>query len=201
MKLLYNPISPFARMCVITAREVGLKSLEIIGVETLSVTSANPEIVRHNPLGRIPTLITNHGHSIHDSRVICEYFAHHAGNKSVLPDEPVKRFRILTLQALGQGMADTAVALRYETATRPESLRWRELIDRNRERLTAACKDLEEHWANELKEVTLGSITVAAALAYVDFRHGDLGWRDNNQKLADWFGRFSARPSMAPVTA
>ena len=125
MKLLYNPISPFARMCVITAREVGIKSLEIIGVETLSVTSANAEVARHNPLGRIPTLITNHGHPIHDSRVICEYFAHHAGNKSVLPDEPVKRFRILTLQALGQGMADTAVALRYETATRPESLRWR----------------------------------------------------------------------------
>jgi glutathione S-transferase len=91
------------------------------------------------------------------------------------------------------------VALRYETATRPESLRWRELIDRNRERLIAVCKDLEEHWITELKEVTLGSIAVAAALAYVDFRHSDLGWRDNNQRLADWFGRFSARPSMAPV--
>jgi glutathione S-transferase len=201
MKLLYNPISPFARMCVITAREVGLRSLDIVAVEGLSVISANAEVARHNPLGRIPTLITDHGHPMHDSRVICEYIAHRAGNKSVLPDEPVKRFRILTLQALGQGMADTAVALRYETASRPEALRWRELIDRNRQRLTAACKDLEEHWITELKEVTLGSIAVAATLAYVDFRHGNLGWRDNNQRLSDWFGRFSARPSMAPVAA
>ena len=201
MKLLYNPISPFARMCVITAREVGLKSLDIVAVESMSLISANTEVVRHNPLGRIPTLITDHGHPMHDSRVICEYIAHRAGNTSVLPDEPVKRFRVLTLQALGQGMADTAVALRYETASRPETLRWGELIDRNRQRLAAACKDLEEHWTTELKEVTLGSISVAAALAYLDFRHGDLGWRNNNQRLSDWFSRFSARPSMAPVAA
>jgi glutathione S-transferase len=199
MKLLYNPISPFARMCVITAREVGLKGLEIIPVEGMSITSANAEVAKHNPLGRIPTLITDHGRPIHDSRVICEYIAHHAGNKAVLPDEPVKRFRILTLQALGQGMADTAVALRYETASRPENLRWRELVDRQRQRLLSACKDLNEHWMGELKEVTLGSIAVAATLAYTDFRHGDLGWRDTNPKLADWFGRFAERPSMGPV--
>jgi glutathione S-transferase len=201
MKLLYNPVSPYARMCVITAREVGIKNLEIVTIEGLSVTSPNAEVVKHNPLGRIPTLITDHGHPMHDSRVICEYFAHRAGNKSVLPDEPVKRFRILTLQSLGQGMADLAVALRYETASRPESLRWRELIDRNRQTLVAACADLDAHWIAELKEVTMGSISVAAALAYVDFRHGDLNWRDGSGRLADWFGRFSARPSMAPVAA
>jgi len=199
MKLLYSPISPFARMCVITAREVGLKSMEIVPVEGLSITNANAEIVKHNPLGRIPTLITDHGRPMHDSRVICEYIAHHAGNKSILPDEPVKRFRMLTLQSLGHGMAEAAVALRYESAVRPESLRWRELIDRHRQRLVAACEDLDKHWIAELREVTLGNISVAAALAYMDFRHSDLAWRDGNQRLTEWFGQFSARPSMAPV--
>jgi hypothetical protein len=43
---------------------------------------------------------------------------------------------------------------------------------------------------------TLGSISVAAALAYIDFRHGDLGWRNGRSKLADWFADFSSRPSM-----
>jgi glutathione S-transferase len=200
MKLLYNPISPFARMCLITAYELGLsKVLEIVQVEGMSPAVANAEVVKHNPLGRIPTLITDHGHAMHDSRVICEYFAHRAGNKSLLPDEPVRRFRILTLQSLGQGMADTAVALRYELAARPEAARWRELIERNQHRLITACDDLEAHWLNELRETTLGSISIAAALAYIDFRHDDLGWRDNHPMLTDWFGRFSARPSMSPA--
>jgi glutathione S-transferase len=198
MKLLYNPISPFARMCLITARELGLSSaLEIIQIDGMSPAVPNAEVVKHNPLGRIPTLITDHGHAVHDSRVICEYFAHRAGNKSLLPDEPVRRFRVLTLQSLGQGMAETAVALRYELAARPEPARWSELIERNRDRLTAACDDLEAHWLIELGETTLGSIAVAAALSYIDFRHGNLGWRDHHPKLADWFSRFSTKPSMS----
>ena len=140
------------------------------------------------------------GPADHDSKLRLAPFVQPDGTPMV-PDEPVKRFRILTLQSLGQGMADLAVALRYETASRPEGLRWRELIDRNRQTLVAACADLDAHWIAELKEVTMGSISVAAALAYVDFRHGDLNWRDGSGRLADWFGRFSARPSMAPVAA
>lgn len=198
MKLLYNSISPFARMCLITARELGLDhALQIVHIEGTSPAVPKPEVVKHNPLGRIPTLITDHGHAMHDSRVICEYFTHHAGNKSLLPDEPVRRFRILTLQSLGQGMAEMAVALRYELAARPETLRWRDLVEGHRQRLISACDDLENHWLAELEETTLGTIAVAAALTYIDFRHGDLGWRDNHPKLAEWFGRFSARPSMS----
>jgi glutathione S-transferase len=196
MKLLYNPISPFARMCLITARELGIDGLEIIRIEGLFPAKPTAEVVKHNPLGRVPTLLTNHGHAIHDSRVICEYFAHHAGDKSLLPDEPVKRFRVLTLQSLGQGMAEVAVAMRYELALRPEGARWSELVEGNRARLFAACDDLERQWPNELMTTTLGSISVAAALAYIDFRHGDLGWRNGRSKLADWFADFSSRPSM-----
>jgi glutathione S-transferase len=197
MKLLYNPISPFARMCLITARELGLDhAVKIVEIEGMSPAVPNAETVKHNPLGRIPALITDHGHAVYDSRVICEYLAHRAGNKSLLPDEPVKRFRVLTLQALGQGMAEAAVALRYELATRPEAARWQEFAERNRSRLIAACDDLERHWTGELKETTLGSIAVAASLAYIDFRHGSIGWRDGHPGLAGWFEAFRLRPSM-----
>jgi glutathione S-transferase len=199
MKLIYNSISPFARMCLITARELRLdKVLELIPMEGMSPQAPKPELLHYNPLGRVPALITDHGHAIHDSRVICEYFTHRAGNKSLLPDEPVRRFRILTIQSLGQGMAEIAVAMRYELAARPDSARWPELVLGHQQRLAAAWDDLEQHWIKEVKEVTLGSIAVAAALAYVDFRHGQLGWRTHHPKLAEWFAQFSARPSMAP---
>jgi glutathione S-transferase len=197
MKLLYSPISPFARMCLITARELGIdRDIEIMRIEGMTPAAPKAEVVTHNPLGRIPTLLTNHGHAIYDSRVICEYLIHHAGNKSLLPDEPVKRFRILTLQALGQGIAEAAVTLRYELAARPETAKWPELMERQRQRIMAACDELEKRWASELRNATVGSIAVAAALAYINFRHGDLGWQTAHPKLAEWFAGTAAKPSM-----
>jgi glutathione S-transferase len=183
-------------MCLLTAHELGIA--RDLKVEQIVVTpiAANPELTQVNPLGRIPTLVTDHGHALHDSRVICEYLCHRAGDKKLLPDEPVKRFRVLTVQALGQGMSDAAVSLRYETATRPEGLRWSDLIARLRLRLISACDDLEANWIRDLGEVTAGAIAIGAAASYMDFRHGDLDWRENHPKLAQWFTSFSARPAM-----
>lgn len=197
MRLLYSAASPFARMCLVTAHELGMaRELTIEQVVGSSPIVAHPELTKVNPLGRIPTLVTDHGHALHDSRVICEYLCHRAGDKKLLPDEPVKRFRVLTIQALGQGMGDAAVALRYESATRPETLRWKELIGRHRLRLIQACADLEANWLKELEEITAGAIAVGAVASYMDFRHGDLDWRKDHPKLAQWFKAFSGRPSM-----
>jgi glutathione S-transferase len=197
MKLLYSAASPFARMCLITAHELGMAdNLTIEPLEGVSPTVAHPQLTKVNPLGRIPALVTNHGHALHDSRVICEYLCHRAGDKKLLPDEPVKRFRVLTVQALGQGMADAAVQLRYEVATRPEGLRWNELIARLKGRLITACDDLEANWMKDLAELTLGTIAVGATAGYLDFRHADLDWRHNHPRLTEWFKSFAERPAM-----
>jgi glutathione S-transferase len=42
----------------------------------------------------------------------------------------------------------------------------------------------------------IGTISVACALGYLDFRYPDEGWRDARPKLAAWYERFAARPSM-----
>jgi hypothetical protein len=50
MKLLYNPISPFARMCLFTARELGLSSaLEIIHIEGITTSVPNAYDVKNKP--------------------------------------------------------------------------------------------------------------------------------------------------------
>ena len=43
---------------------------------------------------------------------------------------------------------------------------------------------------------TLGSISVACALGYLDLRFGDMGWRDKRPKLAKWFLQTSKLPSI-----
>ena len=45
--------------------------------------------------------------------------------------------------------------------------------------------------------VDLSTISVGAALGYVDFRLAALEWRSDHPALASWFDGFSRRPSMA----
>jgi glutathione S-transferase len=48
--------------------------------------------------------------------------------------------------------------------------------------------------------VDIGTISVACALAYLDFRYSDEGWRDSRSRLAVWFEKFAQRPSMSETT-
>ena len=91
--------------------------------------SPHAKVISDSPLGKIPTLVLEDGTALYDSRVICEYLAGLAPDKGLLPASGEARWRCLTLQALGQGLADAAVNLRYETALRPEDKRWSDWIE------------------------------------------------------------------------
>ncbi|MGI9482185.1 MAG: glutathione S-transferase family protein [Hyphomicrobiales bacterium] len=197
MKLHHNPASPFVRMALVTAIELGLQDeIELLDTGTFLPIERHHGVAGDNPLGRIPALVTKSGQTIYDSRVICEYFDAIAGENSLYPTETEARFRVLTLQALAQGLCDTAVNLRYETFLRPKEKRWDTWIDRQQARIDEALNDIEENWAGELKEVTVGSIGVAVALAYLDFRYPNLGWRTNRPTSAEFLEEFEQRASM-----
>jgi glutathione S-transferase len=196
MKIYGDLISPFVRMTVVTAHEVGLGSRIERREARVIPTEANTDLAKLAPLAKIPVLETDHGHALYDSRVIIEYLCHVAGNKAMLPDDGVKRFRVLTLQALGQGLADSAVAYRYEVGVRPQGLQWQGWLDRTKARIDDGLDDLEKNWGPSLSEVNVGSICVAVVLSYMDFRMKDWGWRDSRPKLAGFHEKFSARDSM-----
>lgn len=196
MKLHGDLISPFFRMCLVTAHEVGLAG-KVQPVETkVTPVTINADLMQLSPVGKIPVLVTDHNHPIYDSRVIIEYLCHVSGNKTLIPDDGVKRFRVLTLTALGQAVAEAGVAQRYETAVRPQGLQWREWMDRQALRVKSEFDDLETTWEKDLQEITAGSIAVAVALAYLDFRIPDWQWREGRPRLKAFHEAFSARPSM-----
>jgi len=196
VKIYGDTISPFVRMCLVAAHECGLASKLEHVKEAVKPTQENSKLTSLSALGKIPVLETNHHHPIYDSRVIIEYLAHVAGNKTLIPDEGVKRFRILTLQALGQGLADVAVAYRYETAMRPQGLQWAEWMARTEKRINAAMDDMDKNWQAELADVTAGSIAAAVALSYIDFRLPAFKWRDTRPHLSAFHTSFSTRESM-----
>ena len=195
MKIHGDVISPFTRMCLVAAHELGLKGKVALVMGHAKANEVNPALEKLSPLGKIPILETDHGHAIHDSRVIMEYLAHVAGARHFIPDDGVARFRVLTTLATAQGMADAAVALRYETAFRPEAHRWPAFADRLRARIRASVADIEAH-VDSLKDINAATIAVACTLAYVDFRHAALNWREGNPKTAAFALAFNDRESM-----
>jgi glutathione S-transferase len=196
MKLHGDLKSPFVRMSMVTALEAGLGARVQLVQASAKPQEVNATLEKLSPIGKIPILETDHGHPLYDSRVIMEYFCHAGGHKSLLPDDGVKRFRILTLVALAQGLGDAAVVLRYEQAARPEDKQWPELQARTIARINACMDALEGEWHASLLDVTLGSIAAAVVLGYVDYRHAALNWRNNRAALTQFYERFSERNSM-----
>jgi glutathione S-transferase len=196
LKIHGDVISPFTRMCLVTAHELGLKDQIKLVPAVVKPAEVNSFLSKISPVGKIPVLETDHGHAIYDSRVIMEYLAHHAGEKNFIPNDGVKRFRVLTLLALAQGIADAAVSKRYEQVQRPEAMRWAELRARLKTRIEDGLDHIEVHWMDSLHAVNAASIAVACTLGYVDFRHDALNWRSGRPQLEAFAKRFNARLSM-----
>lgn len=195
MKLHWSPRSPYVRKVMACAIELGLADrLEKVR-SPVAMTEPNLALMRDNPLGRLPTLVTDEGLALFDSIVICEYLDGLAGNKLFPPSGPA-RIQALRWHALGDGMLDTGILWRNERdkpALRqtPEWLGNFELKTRN------ALDFLEgEAAALEKAPVGIGHITVGCALGYLDFRFQDIRWRESRPAITAWYARFAERPSM-----
>jgi glutathione S-transferase len=195
MKLFYAPPSPYVRKCLVAAHELGLRErIELIPAAAHPV-NRDRTVVAHNPLGKIPTLITDEGTVLYDSRVICEYL-NAAGNGKLIPQPGPARWGVLVEQALADGIMDAAVLARYETVLRPEPLRWNDWIAGQLDKVTSGLAELEKRAAGLGDRVDVGTIAIGCALGYLDFRYASLAWRDKCPKASSWFERFGARASM-----
>lgn len=195
MKILYSAASPFVRKCLVAAHELGLNDrIERVPAAAHPV-QRDLTIVAKNPLGKVPTLITDDGETIFDSRVICEYLDALGGHR-LIPREGPARWRVLTAQSLADGIMDAAVLTRYETALRPEALRWSDWSAGQLEKVNAALAEFERRAAHFGDRVDIALVALGAALGYLDFRFAALAWRDRHPNTAAWYQWFSGRDSM-----
>ena len=93
---------------------------------------ANDVLRRDNPLGKIPTLVTDDGKAVYDSRVILEYLDHLAGGGRLIPTTWPARVETLTLQAMADGVIDASILIVYEARHRPEALHHQPWLDYQR---------------------------------------------------------------------
>jgi glutathione S-transferase len=197
MTLFHNPASPFVRKVMVLLHETGQQDRVALQLSQLTPVKPDLALIGDNPLSKIPALRLANGTVIHDSRVILDYLDHqHVGNP-LIPREGAARWRRLTLASMADGIMDAAVMIRYETALRPVEKHWDEWLDAQRDKIRRALVTLESEAIAELaSHFDVASISVACALGYLDLRHADLEWRENNPQLAAWFSEVSLRPSM-----
>jgi len=195
MKLHWSPRSPYVRKVMIVTHELGLAGrLETVRT-VVGGTTPHLELMCENPLGKIPTLVLEDGTIIYDSPVICEYLDTLHDGQKLFPAWP-ERLTALRRLALGDGMLDIALAWLGERFRSPEKQSgphmalWQAKI--------RACVDALEQEAETLTagSLTIGHIAIGIALSYLEFRFGNLRWRDGHSRLAAWHATFDARPSV-----
>ena len=176
------------------ASECGLT--DQLQLTPLALTPVNPnsDVIDQNPLGKIPALELDDGSTLFDSRVICEYL--HSLGSTDLYGEGKQRWSALRLQAVADGICDAAVLVRYETFVKPVEYQWDNWIEGQREKYRRALTTLEKELPDFENQVTIGTLSLAIAIDYIDFRYADENWREQCPKLAAWHQTFSQRPSL-----
>lgn len=195
MKLHFSPTSPYVRKCMVVADELGLSDRITLLAANAHPVNRDASIIAHNPLGKVPTLVTDEGLALYDSRVICEYL-NDLGGGHLFPASGNARWQAMTLQALGDGILDAALLVRYENMVRPEALRWADWTAGKLDAIHTSLRALNAHPEALAGDLHMGQITVACALMYLDFRFPELAWRQAYPALAQAIAPVLARDSV-----
>lgn len=194
MKLRFSPTSPYVRKVIITAVETG--QLDLIEQVPTNTQDPNDPIGKVNPLAKVPALELADGRVLFDSPVICEYLDSLHDGPRLFPAAGAPRWQALQQQALGDGILDAAILAMLE-GRRPEEKRWQPWIDKQLQKVRNAIDQLEAQ-SGDLTGggLTIGQVSVACALGYIDFRFASEQWQKSHPRLAEWYQGFAARPSM-----
>ena len=201
MKLYWSSRSPFARKVMVVAHELGLADRIERERVVVAAVKPNTDVMAHNPLGKLPTLLLADGAALYDSRVICEYLGSLKPDARLFPADGTERMAALRRQALADGVMDALILWLMERA-KPAELQVAALIAGCRLKLIAVLdameKDAAPGEADSLPKSPLGigQIATGVALSYLDFRFAAETWRAGRPNLTAWHRDFAARPSM-----
>jgi len=134
--------SPFVRRVAIT-----LKLLELpFEHANWSIGRDFDRIRNYNPLGRVPTLISDEGETLVESGAILDYLDERAGpERALLPRSGAERRRALNLMAMATGAAEKGVLQIYERVFRPEEKRHAPWTDRCRAQMSGSLAAIDRY--------------------------------------------------------
>jgi len=191
MKLAYSPNSPYVRKVMACAIIRGLDAQ----IEKWTIAASDAQVAARNPLAKVPTLITDDGMALFDSPVICEYIDSLGSAPKLFPAAGPARWNALRQQAQADGIMDASQPRRREIAL-PQDDGRKEYIATQRLKVDRAVAAFEAEADSLGMLTTIGEVTIACALGYLDFRYANEPWRGAAPKLAAWFAKVSELPAI-----
>lgn len=195
MLLHWSPKSPFVRKVSVVLFEK--KQYDVIErVRSVAIYNAlpNPQILKDNPLGKIPVLVTDEKEKLFDSRVICEYLNDKYDGIDLFQNMTANKYRHLTWQALGDGLTDILLLWRLE---RKRGKFADPIILKAFEQKTRCTFSELETQANTLVSTPfgIGHISIICAIEQLNFRFVGSQWEQKHPNLLRFYQQFSNRES------
>ncbi|MEH2207019.1 MAG: glutathione S-transferase family protein [Nostoc sp.] len=191
MKLFYTPNSPYARIARVAIIELNLCDR----IETQKVIARDPtnsDLLNYNPTGKVPTLATDDGFILSETRIICAYLNHLNPGIKLVTD--ISNGFLQQLEGMTGGFID-GIAVWVRELRRPLNEQSSGTIEFERERALRIL-DYFEKISDKLDQTPkLAHITFASALG-LEIRLPDLQSRQKYPKLANWYDEFSKLPSI-----
>ena len=195
MKLIGSNTSPYVRKVRVVMAE---KKLDY-SFELDNVWSAETQVPRSNPLGKVPCLVMEDGSALFDSRVIAEYLDTLTPVCKLLPPNGRDRADVKVWEALADGVLDAAILARLEKTLRPPEQQSPEWIARQLGKVHAGLGVMAEKLGEQPfcmgKSYTLADVAVGCTLGWLAFRFPDIGWRDDYPNLARLYDKLAERGS------
>jgi glutathione S-transferase len=191
MKLAYSPNSPYVRKVMACAIIRGLDGQ----IEKWTIAASDAQVAARNPLAKVPTLIADDGMALFDSPVICEYIDSLGSAPKLFPAAGPARWTALRQQAQADGIMDASQPRRREIAL-PQDDGRKEYIATQRLKVDRAVAAFEAEADSLGMLTTIGEVTIACALGYLDFRYANEPWRPAAPKLAAWFAKVAELPAI-----
>ena len=186
--ILFNgPNSPFGRKSKITSIV-----LEIVLEEKIIKVQEADFLDKHNPLRKIPTLLTD-DLSIIDSDNICIYLDSISNKKTLFPKN--EYFKIISMVSVANGLMESVLERRMEVI-RPANEQSNNFINKQEIRIARTIKWLEGNWENYNDNyLTMDQIAIACALEYTNFRLNNR-WEKDSPRLIKWLENFRQKDFM-----
>ena len=196
MKLLGSLTSPYVRKVRIVMAE---KKLDFQLV--LEDVWGADDILKSNPLGKVPCLVMEGGEAVFDSRVIVEYLDTLSPVGKLMPPTGRERIEVRTWEALADGLLDASILARLEATWGGRSAEQRSQvwIDRQMSRVAASLKAMAQGLGEKPycagTHFSMADVAVGSALGYLDFRFPHINWRAEHPNLLRLHDKLATRPS------
>lgn len=193
MELYLNATSPYARLVRIVLLEKGLA--DAVTLKWCDPWADDADLLKANPAGRIPALVTEEGTRLTESMLIAVYLDSVSPNPPMLPAASLGD--VLHLTGLGQNLMDVAFTTVIARKHYGNEIDESELGQRRSRAIQRLLNQLNSELGEkqQASPINLGEIAIAVALDYLAFRLPEVNWKEEYPRIQAWHAGVTARES------